>query len=95
VVAITSITKTHVGEIKQTMILHGPTDLSKLLPEVILSGEKATKITTSWLGMLKLFINPVEVQPQSKLLLDLTQNIKESLSPTFSTKSNNHPINLM
>jgi hypothetical protein len=32
-------------EIKPIMILHGPTEISKLLPEAILSGNKPTKTT--------------------------------------------------
>jgi hypothetical protein len=32
-------------EIKPKMILHGPTEISKLLPEATLSGNKPTKTT--------------------------------------------------
>lgn len=71
--------KTLVEEIKQIMIPHGQTDLSKLLLEVMIFGDKVIKITTFWLVMFKLHINQAENQLQSRWLQDLIQSMKKLL----------------
>ncbi len=66
-----------VEETKRTTILLGRIGHSKLHPEEILFGSKATKITTFLWAMLRLFTNLVEPQPQLRSLPDSIQNIKQ------------------
>jgi hypothetical protein len=68
--AITLTIKMLVEEIRLTTIPHGPTEISKLPQEEILSGNKLIKTTIFLWAMHKLPINQEEPPPKSRSSLD-------------------------
>jgi hypothetical protein len=64
--AITSTIKMHAEETKPITIPHGPTEISKPLPEETLSGNKPIKTTTFLLATLKPPINREKLPQKSK-----------------------------